>query len=206
MPSATLSQLPALAVDPVMTKGAKLTEVWALGVAPTLSKLQLWQIDLKGSISSQLVWSQGAAGPAFHRGAALAWDPILERVLLFTINGSLQVWGWSPSVAGQWQKLGQDKTIAQGRLGLFGDPTLDDPLIAISSPVGGSKPEFRKVKLSGSASIAPWTGQVAPWWGPVNQLWLPSSSEVLLSRGADAAGRLQPGIGRWQRLCGPAGP
>ena len=206
MPSAILSQLPALAVDPAMTNGAKPTDIWAFGLAPIIAKLQLWRLNLIGPISKQLVWSQGGDGPAFHRGATLAWDPILQRVLLFTINGSLQVWGWSPSVAGQWQKLGQDKTIVQGRLGLFGDPTLDDPLISISYPVGGAKPEFRKVKLSGAASILPWTGQVAPWWGPVDQLWLPGSSEVLLNRGADAAGRLRPGIGRWQRLCGPAAP
>ena len=207
MPAAMLSGLPTLAVDAALAVGPKPNDAWAYGQAPKIATVQLWRLDLAPPVSKQLVWSQSGDMPAFRRGAALAWDPILERVVLFTIDGALQVWGWSPATGGKWQKLGQDNTIAQGRLRLFGDVTLIDPLLAVSFPVGGVATMFRKVKLSGVASLSPWTsGGGGGWWGPVESIWLPPSGEVLLSGGVDLAGRPLQGVGRWQRTCSPATP
>ena len=206
MPAALLSDLPALNVDAALATGPEATDAWAFGGAPKSTKVQLWRLDLTSPISKQLVWSQAGAAPAFRRGAVLAWDPILKRVVLFSIDGALQVWGWSPAVGGDWQKLAQDSSIAQGRLRLFGDVSLTDPLLAISFPIGGLSTVFRQTKLSGSATLTPWTGDVAGWWGPLESLWLPGVSDVLLSGGVDALGRVRHGVGRWRRMCSPATP
>ncbi len=200
--AAQMSGLPSLAVDASVAPGATATDAWVFGIAPVQSKVQLWRVDMKSPLSKELVWSQSAGQPTFQRGSVLVWDPVLARLLLLTINGSLQVWAWDPTPGGGWAKLkGEDPSVPQGRLRLFGDPTLADSLVMITYPMGGKKAEIRLAKFSGAAKLGAWPGQVPSWWGPVDSLWMPAEGRVLISPGTDAQGLLQPGIWDWHRVC-----
>jgi hypothetical protein len=157
---------------------------------------------MKSPLSKQLVWSEATGPLKFRRGSVLVWDPIGTRLLLLTIDGSLQVWAWDPAPGGQWTKLkGEDPNIPLGRVRLFGDPTLADSLAVMTFAMGDSGAKVRQATFSGKATFTPWSGQAPPWWGPVDSLWLPAQGRVLVGPGADAQGLLNPGIEDWHRIC-----
>ena len=201
-----LSALPTLAVDAALALGPGPNDVWVFGIAPMQSKSQLWRIDMKPPLSKQLIWSQTGGNPPVRRGSVLTWDPILKRLLLLTIDGSLQVWSWDPATGGNWQKLGTGINLAQGQVRLFGEPILADSLAVVSHPIGGQKAGAWKAKFSGKATLTPWSGSVPAWWGPLESLWLAKEGRVLISPGSDAAGLLRPGIENWRRVCSKKSP
>ena len=149
----------------------------------------VWQIDLLAEPSIKLLAAaKQTKPPAISADAVLTYDKVLGRLLVISATGALRVHALTVAQPTAWQLIGEDKTIASGRIRLIGDSTLTDALLLVGQEPNGPPIGARTVSLGAKAVFSGSKVDLGELRGAYEAVWQRNPGLGFIVRDRDATG------------------